>query len=101
MIAVSNRLAGRELSAGTYLETVCPEYFAGLTGSYKAALYNETLTPSKIPDRDEMAAFVPPLNVAGTRIGFDPTEGVPVLLAGILVIAALAIGYFVARRYGK
>ncbi|MFA6332245.1 MAG: hypothetical protein WCX22_04775 [Methanoregula sp.] len=64
MISVSNALTGREISAGKYLETVCPAYFYGMTESQKAALNNQSLTVSKIPDRGNISGFVPPQSVS-------------------------------------
>lgn len=55
MIHVSNGLVGSEISASAYLETVCPEYFAGMSGSHTASLYNQSLQVPKIPDCDETA----------------------------------------------
>jgi len=52
MIAVSNRLADREISVGEYLKTVCPDSFSCLTESQKAALNNQSMTLSGIPDVD-------------------------------------------------
>ena len=100
IISVSNQLAGREISVGKYLETVCPEYLAGITGSQKAPLYNQSLLVSKIPDRDETAAFVPPQSVASTHMTYYP-EWVNRASFGIFVLVALAIGYVVIRRYRK
>jgi hypothetical protein len=100
MISVSNQLVGREISVGKYLESVCPEYLAGITGSQKAPLYNQSLLVSKIPDREEAAAFVPPLNVANTRFEYHP-GWVHVVIYGIFGIAILAIGCVMVRRYRK
>jgi len=68
MIEVSNGLTGREIPAGTYFETVCPDFFFGLAESQKAALNNQSMNVSKITGRDEMAAFVPPRYVSGTQV---------------------------------
>jgi hypothetical protein len=102
MISVSNGLAGSEISVGTYLETVCPEYLAGMNGSSKASLYNQSLQVSKIPDRDETAAFFPPKNVASTTIEVDPSSTrINAIIFGIFGIAILGIGYGMVRKYRK
>jgi hypothetical protein len=69
MFAVSNALAGREMSAGKYLETICPTYFSGMTESQKAALNNQSLTVSKIPDRGNISVLSP------VRIGENGPSG--------------------------
>ena len=74
MIVVSNGLEGKEISIGTYLESVCPEYLAGLSGSHKAALYNMTIPVSKIPVDSKTAVFVPPLYAAKTEFTFNPAK---------------------------
>jgi len=58
MIAVSNALAAREITAGTYFETVCPDFYYGLPGSQQATLSNRTISVSKIPGREHSSAFV-------------------------------------------
>jgi len=68
MIEVSNGLTGREIPAGTYFQTVCPDFFSGLTEPQKAALNNQSMNVSKITGRDEMAAFDPPRYVSGTQV---------------------------------
>jgi hypothetical protein len=100
MISVSNGLEGREISVGKYLETVCPEYLAGMTESQKAPLYTMSQTVSKIPDRDETAAFVPPLYVSSTHIEYHP-EWVNLGIYGFFGLGILAIGYGMMRRYRK
>lgn len=72
MIAVSNALAGREISAGKYLETVCPIYFSGMTESQKAVLNNQSLIVLKIPDRRNISGFVPPQSVSVIQMEHHP-----------------------------
>jgi hypothetical protein len=91
MIVVSNGLEGKEISIGTYLESVCPEYLAGLSGSHKAALYNMTIPVSKIPVDSKTAVFVPPLYAAKTEFTFNPPERVNVAICGIFGLVVLAI----------
>lgn len=70
MIAVSNSLAAREMSVGTYLETICPDYFSRFSDAEKSALRNQSLTVSIIPDRGNISAFVPPQSVAVIRMEY-------------------------------
>lgn len=100
MIEVSNGLADREIPAGTYFETVCPDFFFGLTESQKAALNNQSMNISKFTGRDETAAFVPPLYVPGTQIEFN-MKSLNVVVFGIFGIAIVAVGYVILRRYRK
>ncbi|MDD1689090.1 MAG: hypothetical protein LUQ66_00315 [Methanoregula sp.] len=72
MIAVSNSLAGNEISVGTYLETVCPDYFSRFSDAEKSALRNQSMTASIIPDRGNLSAFVPPQSVAVIRMEYLP-----------------------------
>lgn len=101
MISVSNGLVGREISVGNYLETVCPEYLAGMPESQKAPLYNVSLPVSKISDQVETSAFVPPLYVSSIQFEFDPPEWVNAVIYGIIGLVVLAIGYGLIRRYRK
>jgi len=100
MIEVSNGLADQEIPAGNYFETVCPDFFFGLTESQKAALNNQSMNVSKFTGRDETAAFVPPLYVSGTQIEFK-MKSLNVVVFGIFGIAIVAAGYVIFRRYRK
>jgi len=70
MIAVSNALADQEISAGTYFKTVCPDFYFGLPGSRQAALNNQSISVSEIPDRGNDSAFVPPQSVSVSRMEY-------------------------------
>jgi hypothetical protein len=72
MIAMSNRLAGREISVGTYLEMICPDFFFGLTPSRKAVLNNQTLTVSEIPGHGNVSSFVPLRSLSANRMESFP-----------------------------
>ena len=100
IIAVSNGLAGREIPAGTYFETVCPDFFFSLTESQRAALNNQSMNLSQIPGRDEMAAYVPPLYVPGTHIEIN-LKSLNIVVFGIFGLAIVAAGYVIFRRYRK
>ncbi|MFA4860061.1 hypothetical protein [Methanoregula sp.] len=100
MVAVSNRLADRNVSAGTYLEMVCPDFFSGLTESQKSVLDNQSLTVSKIPDPQDLSAFVPPRSVSVMKM--TPLPGwVTVVIYGIAGLVILSVGYVGVRRYWK
>jgi len=73
MIARSNGLAGREIPVGTYLETVCPDFFLGLTESRKEVLNNQSLMISEIPGRGNVSSFVPPRSLSISRM--EPVPG--------------------------
>lgn len=97
-IAVSNRLAGREVTAGRYLETVCPDYLAGFSEREKEKVYHQTLKVPEIPpDHDGTVAFVPPLSVAGIRMEYSP--GWAMTLCGIAGLVIIVVGYVIVRRY--
>jgi len=68
MVAVSNELADREISAGTYFKTVCPEFYFGLPVSRQAALSNQSISVSEIPGRGNGSASVRPQSVPVTRM---------------------------------
>ncbi|MDO9326594.1 MAG: hypothetical protein Q7T80_16715 [Methanoregula sp.] len=101
MISISNGLVGTEISVGKYLETVCPDYLAGMPESQKAPLYNVTIPVSKIPDNAQTAVFGPPLSVAITEIEYNPPEWVNVVIYGIFGFVVVAFGYLTIRRYRK
>jgi len=100
MIAVSNTLAGREISVGTYLETICPDYFSSFSGAEKSALMNQSLTVSIIPDRGNMSAFVTPQSVGVIRMETLPGR-VGLVIYGIAGLGILAAGYLIIRRSRK
>ncbi|MFA4823610.1 MAG: hypothetical protein WC593_00480 [Methanoregula sp.] len=100
MIEVSNGLADREIPAVTYFETVCPDFFFSLTESQKAALNNQSMNVSKIPGRDETAAYVPSLYVSDTHIELN-MESLNVVVFGIFGLTIVAAGYLILRRKRK
>jgi hypothetical protein len=100
MIEISNGLADREIPAGTYFETVCPDFFFSLTESQRAALNNQSMNVSKIPGRDETTAYVPPLYVPGTHIEFN-LKSLNIVVFGLFGLAIVAAGYVIFRRYRK
>jgi len=100
MVAVSNRLADRNVSAGTYLETVCPDFFSGLTESQKSVLDNQSLTVSKIPDQQNLSAFVPPRSVSIIPLKQNSYGG-NMAVYGIFGLVIVAAGYLIVRRYRK
>jgi hypothetical protein len=100
MIAVSNTLAAREISVGTYLETVCPDYFSSFSDTEKTALRNQSLTVSIIPDRGNMSAFIPPQSVAVLQMEYHPDRA-NLLIYGIFGVVILAAGFLIVRRCRK
>ncbi|MCK9631869.1 MAG: hypothetical protein M0R30_09515 [Methanoregula sp.] len=100
MIAVSNTLAAREISVGTYLETVCPDYFSSFSDTEKTALMKQSLTVSIIPGRGNMSAFVPPQSVAVLQMEYHPDRA-NLLIYGIFGVVILAAGFLIVRRCRK